>query len=123
MSTTNIRIQGTEAQFEQFERQCRITEFILAQTLCRRFNLPTTQENLTLVAGWMSTARSMGIANHVTSGIQMQMDDDQIAKPQALGSLRQMAIDLCHAIEACGASPNSPPPASKPPNSSRPSTN
>lgn len=81
MSTTNIRIQGTEAQFEQFERQCRITEFMLAQTLCRRFNLPTTQENLTLVAGWMSTARSMGIANHVTSGIHMRMVDDQ-AKPR-----------------------------------------
>lgn len=106
MSTTNIRIQGTEAQFEQFERQCRITEFMLAQTLCRRFNLPTTQENLTLVAGWMSTARSMGIANHVTSGIQMKVagginDEPEMPGLQQIQEERQRQIQhLGHTQQA-----------------------
>lgn len=103
MSTTTIRIQATEAQLQSFERQCEVTELMLAQTLCRRFQIPATQENLGIVAGWMSTARSMGITNHLTSGIKMEHLEGQ-AKPR-LGELRQMALDLCYLIEASGASP------------------
>lgn len=104
MSTTTIRIQGTEAQFQQFERQCEVAEIQLAHTLCRRFQIEPTQETLGIVAGWMSTARALGIAAHTMSGIQIQAVDGQ-EKPQTLGDLRQMALDLCHLIEACGASP------------------
>lgn len=104
MSTTTIRIQGSEAQFQQFERQCEVAEIQLALTLCRKFQLPTTQETLGIVAGWMSAARALGIAAHTMSGIQIQASDDQ-AKPSQLGELRQMALDLCYLIEACGASP------------------
>ena len=104
MSTTTIHIQATEAQLQRFEHQCEVTELMLASTLCRRYQIPTTQENLGIVAGWMSTARSMGIANHLTSGIQMQMVNDQ-AKPEGLGEIRQQALDLCHLIEQAGASP------------------
>jgi hypothetical protein len=50
---------------------------MLAQTLCRRFDIEVTQEHLELVSGWMSSARSMGIANHLTSGIRMEQVDDQ----------------------------------------------
>lgn len=104
MSTTTIRIQGSEAQLQDFEKQCEVTELMLAQTLCRRFQIPHTQENLGIVAGWMSTARSMGIANHLTSGIKMEHLESQ-AKPSQLGDLRQMALDLCYRIEEAGASP------------------
>lgn len=112
MSTTTIRIQGTEAQFQDFESRCEVTELMLAQTLCRRYQIDPTQENLGIVAGWMSTARSMGIANHVTSGIRMEQVDDQ-AKPQTgeSGWLRQhaaaaeKAAQLCALIESSGASP------------------
>lgn len=102
--TTTIRIQATEAQLAEFENRCQLTERLLAGTLLTRLGLPATPENTELVAGWMSTARSQGIANHVTSGIRMEMVGDQ-ARPQQLGDLRQMALDLCHLIEAAGASP------------------
>ena len=110
MSTTTIRIQGPEAQFQQFEHQCQVTELLLAQSLCRRYQIEATEENLGIVAGWMASARSMGIANHVTSGIQLEAVD---AKPKAgeSGWLRQhaaaaeKAAQLCALIESSGASP------------------
>lgn len=83
MSTTTIRIQATEEQLQQFERQCEVTELLLAQSLCRRYQIPATQENLGIVAGWMASARSMGIVAHSTAGIQMTCDDQ--AKPLELG--------------------------------------
>jgi hypothetical protein len=76
MSTTTIHIRGTEAQFQQFERMCEVAEIQLAHTLCRKFQIPTTQENLGIVAGWMSTARALGISAHTMSGIQIQAIDD-----------------------------------------------
>lgn len=80
MSTTTIRIQATEAQLQAFQQQCEVTELMLASTLCRKFQIPTTQENLGIVAGWMSTARSMGIANHLTSGIKMEHLESQASE-------------------------------------------
>lgn len=81
MSTTTIRIQATEGQLQAFERQCQLTELLLAQSLCRRFQIDTTEENLGIVAGWMASARSLGIANHLTSGIKMEHLESQ-AKPR-----------------------------------------
>lgn len=103
MSTTTIHIQATEPQLQQFERQCELNELLLSQSLCRRFQIPATQETLGIVAGWMASARSMGIVAYGTSGIQITCDDQ--AKPLDLGDLRQMALDLCCLIEESGASP------------------
>lgn len=75
MSTTAFRIQGTQEQFAEFERRCQVTEAMFARTLCQRFEIPLTDENLQLVAGWLSSARSMGIANHLDCGIQMERVD------------------------------------------------
>jgi len=99
MSTTTIRIQGSEAQFQHFEHMCEVAEIQLAHTLCRRFQIEPTQETLGIVASWMSTARSLGIAAHTMSGIQISLGPDR------LGDLRQMALDLCYLVEESGASP------------------
>lgn len=89
MSTLAIRFQGTEAQFRQFEHQCRVTEMMFARTLCDRFFISRTQENLEMVAGWMASARSMGIANHLTSGIKMEVVDEALPELPGLGAIRR----------------------------------
>lgn len=94
MSTTAFRIQGTEAQFAEFEHRCKITEAMFARTLCQRFEIPLTDGNLELVAGWLSNARSMGIANHMDCGIKMErVDPDATQQPTIVclcGSTRFM---------------------------------
>lgn len=110
MSTTTICIHGTEEQLKAFEHQCEVIEVLLAQTLCRRFQIPVSPENLSMVAGWMSTARSQGIVAYVTRGIRIETINDQAQPPPSatrsqLGDLRQMALDLCYQIEESGASP------------------
>lgn len=85
MTTTTIRIQGTDARFQQFERQCRVTELMLASTLCDRFKIQRTDKHLELIAGWLASARSMGIANHLTSGIQVKVADGAIDEPELAG--------------------------------------
>ncbi len=83
MSTTAFRIQGTQEQFAEFERRCHVTEAMFARTLCQRFEIPLTDGNLELVAGWLSSARSMGIANHLDCGIQMErVDPDARPRPR-----------------------------------------
>ena len=114
MSTTTIRIRATDQQLAQFESQCQLTEQLLAQSLCRRFQIEPSLENLGIVGGWMASARSMGITTHITSGIQIETGNDQ-AKLQAqvhdlaqkipLGDIRQQALDLCYLVEESGASP------------------
>lgn len=81
MSTTAIRIQATEAQLKDFEHRCWVTETMFAGTLCDRFKIPKTNENLDLVAGWLQSARSMGIVNRLTCGIRDELVDPD-AKPQ-----------------------------------------
>lgn len=76
--TLTIRVQGTPGQFSAFENRCEVTELMLASTLCSRFQIEPTQENLGIVASWMSTARSMGIANHLTSGIKFEVDHGRV---------------------------------------------
>lgn len=94
MSTTAFRIQGTEAQFADFEHRCQVTEAMFARTLCQRFEIPLTDGNLELVAGWLSSARSMGIANHLDCGIKMErVDPDAKPRPRIVclcGSTRFM---------------------------------
>lgn len=75
--TISFRIQGTDAQFRQFEHQCQVTELMLASTLIDRFQIPRTQENLELISGWMASARSMGIGNHLMNGIKMELVDER----------------------------------------------
>lgn len=76
-----IRIQATAPQLEEFERRCATTEAMFATTLCQRFDIPRTDENLQLVAGWLSSARSMGIVNQIDCGIRMEMVDPN-ARPR-----------------------------------------
>lgn len=93
MSSLAIRFQGTEAQFRQFEHQCRVTELMLARTLCDRFHISTTQENLEMVASWMASARSMGIGNHLTSGIKMELvDENALPELPGLGAIRRERV-------------------------------
>lgn len=93
MSTLAIRFQGTENQFRQFEHQCRVTELMLARTLCDRFRISTTQENLEMVAGWMASARSMGIGNHLTSGIKMEVvDGDALPELPGIEAIRSERV-------------------------------
>jgi hypothetical protein len=68
-----LRIQATAEQLEAFERRCAVTEAMFARTLCQRFQIPPTDENLQLVAGWLSSARSMGLVNQIDCGIRMEM--------------------------------------------------
>lgn len=98
MSSLAIRFQGTEAQFRQFEHQCRVTELMLARTLCDRFRIFTTQENLEMVAGWMASARSMGIGNYLTSGIKMEVvDEGALPELPGLEEIRRERVrQICH---------------------------
>lgn len=94
MSNAAFRIQGTEAQFAEFESRCAITEAMLARSLCQRFEIPPTESHLELVAGWLSSARSMGIANRLDCGIKMEkLDLDAKPRPRIVclcGSTRFM---------------------------------
>lgn len=114
MSTITIEIQGTAAQLESFEHRCHVTELMLAGTLCHRFDIDPEPGNLDLIAGWMASSRALGIANHLTSGIQIQMltEPPQPAQKAAdSGLLNQHAsaaadaLQLCYLIEESGASP------------------
>lgn len=114
MSTIIIEMQATPAQIQSFEHRCEVTELILAGTLCSRFGITPSPEHLALISGWMSSSRALGIANHLASGIQMQMHTDppQPAQPSGeSGWLNQHAeaaadaLQLCYLIEAAGASP------------------
>ncbi|MDP1591385.1 MAG: hypothetical protein Q8M07_26760 [Prosthecobacter sp.] len=81
MSTAAFRIQGTEAQLKEFEHRCFVTETMFAGTLCDRFKIEKTETNLELVASWLQSARSMGIANHLSCGIKMELVNPS-AKPR-----------------------------------------
>lgn len=71
----SLRITATSQQLEEFERRCQLTELMLAGTLCGRFGIEKTNENLELVAGWMQTARSLGVVNQADCGIRLEMGD------------------------------------------------
>lgn len=73
--TKILRIQATAEQLAEFERRCAVTEAMFARTLCNRFEIPPTDEHLQLVAGWLSSARSMGIVNQIDCGIRMEMSE------------------------------------------------
>lgn len=70
-----LRILATGQQLEEFERRCAVTEAMFARTLCQRFQIPPTDENLQLVSGWLSSARSMGLVNQIDCGIRMEMSE------------------------------------------------
>lgn len=69
-----FRIIATTEQLQAFERRCQTTERMFAFTLCQRFQIEPTEENLTLVAGWMQSARSMGLANWIDCGIRFEAE-------------------------------------------------
>lgn len=79
--TKTIRILATAQQLEEFEHRCWVTETMFAGTLCDRFKIEKSESNLELVVGWLKSARSMGIANHMDCGIKMEMVDPT-AKPR-----------------------------------------
>ncbi len=83
MITTGLafRILATEAQLKDFEHRCWVTETMFAGTLCDRFGIEKTNENLELVASWLQSARSMGLATHLSSGIRMELVDTD-ARPR-----------------------------------------
>ncbi len=72
-NSVTFQIIATAEQLKEFEHRCWVTETMFAGTLCDRFKIPKTNENLDLVAGWLQSARSMGIANHLDCGIRMEM--------------------------------------------------
>ena len=97
-----FRIQGTEAQFSAFERQCQTTELLLASTLCDRFQIERSQENLGIVAGWLASARAMGIGNHLMSGIKMELVDDQAKEPPMLPGIAAIHRERLRQIHNLG---------------------
>lgn len=66
----NLQIKGTEAQAAQFQDNCRRTELLFAGTLMKRFEIPQTDENCELVAGWLKSTRDIAVANWVSCGLQ-----------------------------------------------------
>ena len=68
-----FRLRGTEQQAAQFQDNCRRTEIMFSLTLMKRFNIPQTDENVELVAGWLKSARDMGVGNFISCGLQAQL--------------------------------------------------
>lgn len=68
-----FRMRGSEQQAAQFQDNCTRTEALFALTLMKRFDIAQTDENHGLVMGWLKSARDMGIANFISSGLQAQL--------------------------------------------------
>ena len=71
-----FKMRGTEQQAAQFQDNCTRTEALFALTLMKRFDIAQTDENHGLVMGWLKSARDMGIANFISSGLQAQLVND-----------------------------------------------
>ena len=67
-----VAVQATSQQLADFERMCAVNEALLTSTLMKRFDIPDTDANFELVKGWLSSARSMGVASHILSGIKAE---------------------------------------------------
>lgn len=78
----SFRLIATRGQLDEFERRCRVTEGMFARTLCQRFEIEPSDKNLELVAGWLKSARSMGIVNHMDCGIRIEAAEAFNAEPK-----------------------------------------
>lgn len=65
-----FQLNGSEERAAEFKTNCRRTELLFASTLMKRFDIPLTDENAELVAGWFKSTRDMAVANWITSGIK-----------------------------------------------------
>lgn len=70
-----FQIKGTDAQALQFQDNCRRTELLFAGTLMKRFEIPQTDENCELVAGWFKSTRDMAVANWISCGLQASTNE------------------------------------------------
>jgi len=73
-----VKFHTTEAQTKLFEGQCDLMESLYATGLMQHFNIELTDENFTMVKGWLKCARDSGVANFVFSGMKAEINTDWV---------------------------------------------
>jgi hypothetical protein len=66
---------GTEEQFAAFDKECSLSEGLMATTLAKRISGMKPEESIPFIVDWFKAVRHMAIARHLMSGIVAEITE------------------------------------------------
>jgi len=66
---------GTDEQFEAFDKECTLSEGLMATTLAKRIAGMKAEESIPFIVDWFKSVRHMTIARHLMSGIAAEITE------------------------------------------------
>jgi len=68
-------MEGSEEQFLAFDKECSLSEGLMASTLAKRIEGLKPEEALPFIVDWFKAVRHMAIARHLMSGIVAELSE------------------------------------------------